>query len=153
MVQHCSANAEAMSSNPVEVPVSFFFFFYLQLLKLQLPCTATRRSYIYLKFVFLQFTSSSNKKRNKVWMRRREYNRICLSKFEDLSAQKLCEKKKKTMLSIKRMKMTILYIIYLSHPCVTRMCYFDAICDPVSWYQRIFHTTGSLKNNLNKQDY
>ena len=63
---------------------------------------------------------------------------------------KLCEKKKKTMLSIKRMKMTILYIIYLSHPCVTRMCYFDAICDPVSWYQRIFHTTGSLKNNLNK---
>ena len=37
MVQHCSANAEAMSSNPVEVPVSFFFFFYLQLLKLQLP--------------------------------------------------------------------------------------------------------------------
>ena len=64
---------------------------------------------------------------------------------------KLCErKKKKTMLLIKRMKMTILFIIYLSHPCVTRMCYFDAICDPVSWYQRIFHTTGSLKNNLNK---
>lgn len=64
---------------------------------------------------------------------------------------KLCEKKKKkTMLSIKRMKMTILFSIYLSHPCVTRMCYFDAICDPVSWYQRIFHTTGSLKNNLNK---
>ena len=37
MVQHCSANAEAMSSNPAEVPVSFLFFFYLQLLKLQLP--------------------------------------------------------------------------------------------------------------------
>ena len=64
-------------------------------------------------------------------MRRREYKRICHSKFEDLSAQN-CVRKKKTMLLIKRMKMTILFIIYLSHPCVTRMCYFDAICDPVS---------------------
>ena len=63
---------------------------------------------------------------------------------------KIVREKKKTMLLIKRMKMTILFITYLSHPCVTRMCYFDAICDPVSWYQRIFHTTGSLKNNLNK---
>ena len=85
------------------------------------------------------------------WSRwRREYNRICHSKFEDFSAQNCVRKKKRPLLSIKRMKMTILYIIYLSHPCVTRMCYFDAICDPVSWYQRIFHTTGSLKNNLNK---
>jgi len=23
-------------------------------------------------------------------------------------------------------------LIYLSHPCVTRMCNFNAICDPVS---------------------
>ena len=37
MVQHCSANAEAMSSNPVEVPVYYYYYFYLQLLKLQLP--------------------------------------------------------------------------------------------------------------------
>ena len=37
MVQHCSANAETMSSNPVEVPVFLIIIFYLQLLKLQLP--------------------------------------------------------------------------------------------------------------------
>ena len=27
MVQHCSANAEAMSSNPVEVPVYYYYLF------------------------------------------------------------------------------------------------------------------------------
>ena len=48
-------------------------------------------------------------------------------RIQDLSVQN-CE----TMLLIKRMKMTMLFFIYLSHPCVTRMCYFDAICDPVS---------------------
>ena len=29
MVQHCSANAEAMSSNPVEVPFFFIIIFFL----------------------------------------------------------------------------------------------------------------------------
>ena len=44
VVEHCSANAEAMGSNPVEVPK--FFRVNLQLLKLQLPL---RRSYLHLK--------------------------------------------------------------------------------------------------------
>ena len=44
LVEHCSANAEAMGSNPVEVPK--FFRVNLQLLKLQLPL---RRSYLHLK--------------------------------------------------------------------------------------------------------
>ena len=44
LVEHCSANAEAMGSNPVEV--SKFFRVNLQLLKLQLPL---RRSYLHLK--------------------------------------------------------------------------------------------------------
>ena len=57
-VEHCSANAGAMRSNPIEDPNFFFFFFwggggYLQLLKLQVPM---RRSYCHLKFVFSQFT-------------------------------------------------------------------------------------------------
>ena len=42
MVEHCSANAEAMRSNPVV----FFFRVYLPLLKLQLPL---RRSCLHLK--------------------------------------------------------------------------------------------------------
>ena len=44
LVEHCSANAEAMGSNPVEVPK--FFRVNLQLLKLQLPL---RRSYLHIK--------------------------------------------------------------------------------------------------------
>ena len=40
LVEHCSANAEAMGSNPVEAQKFFFFFFFsglnLQLLKLRL---------------------------------------------------------------------------------------------------------------------
>ena len=44
LVEHCSANAEAMGSNPVEVPKCFRVN--LQLLKLQLPL---RRSYLHLK--------------------------------------------------------------------------------------------------------
>ena len=55
MVEHCSANAEAMGSNPIEVPKNFFRV-NLQLLKLQLPL---RWSYLHLKLVFQQFTSSS----------------------------------------------------------------------------------------------
>ena len=44
LVEHCSANAEAMGLNPVEAPKCFRVN--LQLLKLQLPL---RRSYLYLK--------------------------------------------------------------------------------------------------------
>ena len=44
LVKHCSANAEAMGSNPLKVPK--FFPVNLQLLKLQLPL---RRSYLHLK--------------------------------------------------------------------------------------------------------
>ena len=29
MVQHCSANAEAMSSNPVEVPFFYYYYFFI----------------------------------------------------------------------------------------------------------------------------
>ena len=148
MVQHCSANAAAMSSNPVEVPVSFFFFFYLQLLKLQLPLRPDDHIFIWN----LYFCSSHHlqiKKEIRYGWGEENTTEFVLANLK-IYLHKIVREKKKTMLSIKRMKMTILYIIYLSHPCVTRMCYFDAICDPVSWYQRIFHTTGSLKNNLNK---
>ena len=56
MVEHCSANAEAMGSNPIEVP-KFWGGVYLQLdIKLQVPM---RRSYCHLKFVLPQFTLSS----------------------------------------------------------------------------------------------
>ena len=66
-------------------------------------------------------------------MRRREYNRInFVTANLKIYLHKIVREKKKTMLLIKRMKMTILFSIYLSHPCVTGMCYFDAICDPVS---------------------
>ena len=37
MIEHCSANAEAMGSNPVEVPKNFFWAT-SQLLKLRLNC-------------------------------------------------------------------------------------------------------------------
>ena len=45
-VEQCSANAEAMETNPAGVSSFFFFRVYLQLLKLQLPLP---RSYLYLK--------------------------------------------------------------------------------------------------------
>ena len=53
IVEHCSANAGAMGSNPVEIPN--FFRVNLQLLKLQFPL---RRSYLHLKR-FNQFFSIS----------------------------------------------------------------------------------------------
>ena len=48
MVMHFSTNAEAMCSNPVEVP-KFLFRVYLQLLKLQLP---QRPSHLHLKSLY-----------------------------------------------------------------------------------------------------
>ena len=54
LVEHCSANAEAMGSNPVEVPN--FFRVNVQLLKLQLPL---RRLYLYLNI---------QKKLKKMWL-------------------------------------------------------------------------------------
>ena len=47
LVEHCSANTEAMGSNPIEVP-QFFGGVNLQLIKLQLPL---RWSYLHLKAI------------------------------------------------------------------------------------------------------
>ena len=61
MVEHCSPNAEAMSSNPVEV-LNFFFFFLGGGVYLQLPknCNYHCDDHILVqKFVFPQFTPSS----------------------------------------------------------------------------------------------
>ena len=151
MVQHCSANAEAMSSNPVEVPVSFFFFFYLQLLKLQLPLRPDDHIFIWN----LYFCSSHHlqiKKEIRYGWGEENTTEFVLANLKIYLHKIVWEKKKDHVIDKEDENDNPLYY-YLSHPCVTRMCYFDAICDPVSWYQRIFHTTGSLKNNLNKQDY
>ena len=47
--EHCSANAEATGSNPVEAPKNFFFFFGLfsQLLKLQFTAMVTYSFHLY----------------------------------------------------------------------------------------------------------
>ena len=52
--EHCSANAEAMGSNPFKVPK--YFRVNLQLLKLQLPL---RRSYLHLNIFVLSRRSIS----------------------------------------------------------------------------------------------
>ena len=65
MVEHCSPNAEAMSSNPVEVLnlfVCLFVFFWGGRVYLQLPknCNYHCDNHILVqKFVFPQFTPSS----------------------------------------------------------------------------------------------
>ena len=53
LVEHCSANAEAMGSNPVEA-LKFFSGLNLQLLKLRSNCDGQ----IFISFVFPQFISS-----------------------------------------------------------------------------------------------
>ena len=64
MVQHCNANAEAMSSNTVEVSFFYYYFFLIcNCLNCNYHCDPTIINYIHLKFVFPQFTSSSNKKK------------------------------------------------------------------------------------------
>ena len=50
--EHCSANAEATGSNPVEAPKNLFFGLFSQLLKLRFTAMVT-----YSSFVFPQFTS------------------------------------------------------------------------------------------------
>ena len=50
LVEHCSANAEAKGSNPVEVPKFFISFFGLiSIAKLQIPL---RRSYLHSNLCF-----------------------------------------------------------------------------------------------------
>ena len=51
LVEHCSTNAKATGSNPIEAPKSFFGLI-LQLLKLQYNC----EGHIFVPFVFPQFT-------------------------------------------------------------------------------------------------
>ena len=54
LVEHCSANAEAMGSNPFKVPK--YFRLNLQLLKLQSPL---QRSYLHLNIFLLSRRSIS----------------------------------------------------------------------------------------------
>ena len=64
MVEHCRANAAGHGfESVITVEVAKFFCVYLQLLKLQLPL---RQSFLHLKFVLPQSTSSlSGKIENK----------------------------------------------------------------------------------------
>ena len=53
LVEHCSANAEAMGSNPVEA-LNFFFGLKFAIAKLRSNCDGQ----IFISFVFPQFISS-----------------------------------------------------------------------------------------------
>ena len=45
--EHCSANAEATGSNPVEAPKKFFFWLFSQLLKLRFTAMVTYSFHLY----------------------------------------------------------------------------------------------------------
>ena len=55
LVEHCSANAEAMGPNPIEAPKIFFSGLILDCLNCDYNCD----DHIFISFVFLQFTSFS----------------------------------------------------------------------------------------------